>query len=120
MPFQQTMPSEDGMVYRNGGRAAAAAAAAQEAAAFGDSFAASAAQLSDEEGAMGEAGSVLVDNSHDPDRHVGGGGGRRGGGVSSDDPVMCKLEPFNICYTIDKDGKPHPIDETPVRYLRIY
>ena len=37
------------------------------------------------------------------------------------DPVICKLEPFNICYRFDKDGNMHPLGaRRPVRLIRIY
>lgn len=37
------------------------------------------------------------------------------------DPIICKLEPFNICYRLDKKGNMHPlVDRRPVRLIRIY
>ena len=35
--------------------------------------------------------------------------------------VICKMEPYNLCYTLDDQGLMHPIGEhRPVRLLRIY
>lgn len=35
--------------------------------------------------------------------------------------IVCKMEPYNMCYTLDDQGKMHPIgDHRPVRLLRIY
>ena len=43
------------------------------------------------------------------------------GANKSDDPVICKLEPFNICYRLDRKGNMHPIgDRRPVRLIRVY
>ena len=37
------------------------------------------------------------------------------------DNVICKMEPYNICYTLDENGQMHLIGERrPVRLLRIY
>ena len=42
-------------------------------------------------------------------------------GNKADDPVICKLEPFNICYRLDRKGNMHPIgDRRPVRLIRVY
>ena len=36
-------------------------------------------------------------------------------------PVICKLEPFNICYRLDEKGNMYPLgDRRPVRLIRIY
>ena len=44
-----------------------------------------------------------------------------GPGPPKDDPVICKLEPFNICYRFDEDGNMHPLGaRRPVRLIRIY
>ena len=38
-----------------------------------------------------------------------------------EEPVICKLEPFNICYRFDKNGNMYPLrDRRPVRVIRIY
>ena len=38
-----------------------------------------------------------------------------------EDPVICKLEPFNICYRFDENGNMHPLGaRRPVRLIRIY
>ena len=38
-----------------------------------------------------------------------------------DDPVICKLEPYNICYRFDEQGNLHPLGaRRPVRLIRIY
>lgn len=35
--------------------------------------------------------------------------------------IVCKMEPLNLCYTLDEQGQMHPIGEhRPVRLLRIY
>ena len=35
--------------------------------------------------------------------------------------VICKMEPYNICFSLDDQGIMHPIGEhRPVRLLRIY
>ena len=40
---------------------------------------------------------------------------------SYDDPVICKLEPYNICYRFDDQGNLHPLGaRRPVRLIRIY
>ena len=40
---------------------------------------------------------------------------------ANEDPVICKLEPFNICYRFDRDGNMHPLGaRRPVRLIRIY
>ena len=37
------------------------------------------------------------------------------------DPVICKLEPYNICYRFDDEGNLHPLGaRRPVRLIRIY
>ena len=36
-------------------------------------------------------------------------------------PVICKLEPYNICYRFDDEGNLHPLGaRRPVRLIRIY
>jgi hypothetical protein len=36
-------------------------------------------------------------------------------------PIICKMEPFNICYKVDTAGNMHPVgDRRPVRLLRVY
>ena len=43
------------------------------------------------------------------------------GANKADDPVICKMEPFNICYPLDRKGNMHPIgDRRPVRLIRVY
>ena len=43
------------------------------------------------------------------------------GGNEAEDPVICKLEPFNICYRLDSNGNMHPLgDRRPVRLIRVY
>ena len=38
-----------------------------------------------------------------------------------DDPVICKMEPYNICYRFDEQGNLHPLGaRRPVRLIRIY
>ena len=38
-----------------------------------------------------------------------------------EDPVICKLEPYNICYRFDKKGNLLPLGaRRPVRLIRIY
>ena len=40
---------------------------------------------------------------------------------SYESPVICKLEPYNLCYLFDKEGNLHPIGgRRPVRLIRIY
>ena len=40
---------------------------------------------------------------------------------AAEDPVICKLEPFNICYRLDSNGNMHPLgDRRPVRLIRVY
>ena len=40
---------------------------------------------------------------------------------SEEDPVICKMEPFNVCYRLDSKGNMHPLgDRRPVRLLRVY
>jgi len=40
---------------------------------------------------------------------------------SENDPVICKMEPFNVCFRLDAHGHMHPIgDRRPVRLLRVY
>ena len=40
---------------------------------------------------------------------------------AGDGNVICKMEPYNLCYTLDDQGLMHPIGEhRPVRLLRIY
>ena len=40
---------------------------------------------------------------------------------SYESPVICKLEPYNLCYRFDKEGNLHPIGgRRPVRLIRIY
>ena len=40
---------------------------------------------------------------------------------AGDGNVICKMEPYNLCYTLDDQGIMHPIGEhRPVRLLRIY
>ena len=35
--------------------------------------------------------------------------------------IICKMEPLNLCFNLDQDGKMHPIGaHRPVRVLRIY
>ena len=35
--------------------------------------------------------------------------------------IVCKMEPYNVCYTLDEEGNMTPIGEhRPVRLLRIY
>ena len=35
--------------------------------------------------------------------------------------IVCKMEPYNLCFYLDKNGKMHPIGaHRPVRVLRIY
>jgi len=37
------------------------------------------------------------------------------------DPIICKVEPFNMCFRVDGLGELHPIgDKRPVRLLRVY
>ena len=37
------------------------------------------------------------------------------------DPIICKLEPFNICYRFDETGRLYPVgDKRPVRHIRVY
>ena len=37
------------------------------------------------------------------------------------DPILCRLQPFNICYRLDKDGTMHPLgDRRLVRLIRMY
>ena len=37
------------------------------------------------------------------------------------DPIVCRLEPFNLCYRFDESGTMHPIgDRRPVRLIRVY
>ena len=34
---------------------------------------------------------------------------------------FCKMEPFNICYIVDRHGKVQPLgNRRPVRILRVY
>lgn len=41
--------------------------------------------------------------------------------IGGEDPIICKLEPYNVCYRIDDQGNMHPLgDQRPVRLLRIY
>ena len=41
--------------------------------------------------------------------------------LPGDDPVICKLEPYNICFRFDKQGNLHPLGaRRPVRLIRIY
>ena len=43
------------------------------------------------------------------------------GAIEAEDPVICKLEPFNICYRLDSNGNMHPLgDRRPVRLIRVY
>ena len=38
-----------------------------------------------------------------------------------ENPVICKLEPYNICYRFDDEGNLHPLGaRRPVRLIRIY
>jgi hypothetical protein len=40
---------------------------------------------------------------------------------TEEDPVICKMEPFNVCYRLDSKGNMHPLgDRRPVRLLRVY
>ena len=42
-------------------------------------------------------------------------------GLEGESNVICKMEPYNLCYTLDDQGLMHPIGEhRPVRLLRIY
>ena len=37
------------------------------------------------------------------------------------DNIICKMEPYNLCYTVDEHGEMQPLgDHRPVRLLRIY
>ena len=37
------------------------------------------------------------------------------------DPIVCRLEPFNLCYRFDESGRLHPLgDRRPVRLIRVY
>lgn len=37
------------------------------------------------------------------------------------DPIICRMEPFNICYRFDESGTMHPLgDRRPVRLIRVY
>ena len=37
------------------------------------------------------------------------------------DPIVCRLEPFNLCYRFDKSGTMHPLgNRRPVRLIRVY
>ena len=37
------------------------------------------------------------------------------------DPIVCRLEPFNLCYRFDASGTMHPIgNRRPVRLIRVY
>ena len=40
---------------------------------------------------------------------------------AKDDPVICKLKPFNLCYRFDGNGIMHPLGgRRPVRLIRVY
>ena len=41
--------------------------------------------------------------------------------TTEDGPIICKLEPFNICYKVEDNGEMTPVgDRRPVRLLRVY
>ena len=41
--------------------------------------------------------------------------------LNGEDPIICRLEPFNICYRFDESGTMHPIgNRRPVRLIRVY
>jgi hypothetical protein len=40
---------------------------------------------------------------------------------NGEDNIICKMEPYNLCYKVDEEGNMHPLgDHRPVRLLRIY
>ena len=46
---------------------------------------------------------------------------RQTGANEAGDPVICKLERFNICYRLDRKGNMHPIgDRRPVRLIIVF
>lgn len=43
------------------------------------------------------------------------------GGNKKDTLIICKMEPFNVCYKFDEEGNMQPIGDTrPVRIIRVY
>ena len=35
--------------------------------------------------------------------------------------MICRIEPLNLCYRFDRNGKLYPIgDRRPVRHIRVY
>jgi len=41
--------------------------------------------------------------------------------LNGEDPIICRLEPFNLCYRFDASGAIYPIgNRRPVRLIRVY